>query len=140
IGLASGNILVTWGQSNPSYRIVTPDGAPVTDVRTMDSPGQLGGEGDIVAARDGGFYVAWSSQGSDNICHTYFEKFDANGVAQGGPHLAINYAVLNETRIAELSDGNVVVTAMAWDSASNQDMILAGEFTPDGHVAGSRGE
>ena len=81
-------------------------------------------EPSITALTNGGFVVSWQSQnqeGNQKI-NIYAQRYDANGVAQGGEFLVntyIQYGGLNPS-IAALSDGGFVVS---WHSYNDRNEL-----------------
>ncbi|HUR89731.1 MAG TPA: DUF4214 domain-containing protein [Ramlibacter sp.] len=145
IALANGNLVVQWQDNDgaPIFRVLDPNGAPVTSETRVDplvqSSDQSARHAAIAAAPDGGFFLAWNDASSSSLESTYFEKFDASGHAMSGPFLAINAQPgSGAPEIAVLADGNVVVAVSDHPSPGATE-ILGAEFTPAGHLAGSRG-
>ena len=81
----------------------------------------------IAALSNGGFVVTWDSNGQDGSGKgVYAQRYDANGVTQGGEFRVNTHTTdwQDDSAIVALNDGGFVVT---WDSRG-QDGSLAGVY------------
>ena len=70
-------------------------------------------EGAVTALNDGGFLVAWTSNGQDGSGYgVYAQRYDASGNAQGGEFLVSTTTANNqsESTVTALADGGFLVT------------------------------
>ena len=127
IGLAGGGFVVSW-QSNAHES----SGLAVI-LQRFDANGvAVGSEvhvntytlldqqsATVTALADGGYAVLWDSFGEDgNANGVYMQRYDANGVAQGGETLinATSLGIQTMPSVATLANGNIVA---AWTDGSH---------------------
>ncbi|HJP21681.1 MAG TPA: hypothetical protein QF861_08995, partial [Alphaproteobacteria bacterium] len=159
--LSDGGFVVTWesqGQDGDGYGVYA---------QRYDSSGNAAGDEfqvntyatndqkypSVAALSDGGFVVAWTSDGQDGSGHgIYAQRYDASGNAEGSEfQVNSNAAIKQEVpSVAKLLDGGFVVT---WHSWPDQDgslyavhgqrydadgTAIGGEFLVNTHTASSQ--
>lgn len=146
--LADGSFVVVWASADAQGEGIFAqrfgqNGAPLGaqfPVNTTTANGQLGPS--VTALADGGFLVSWESEQQDDVDGStgiYAQRYDANGVAQGGEFL-VNATTLNdqiETSIAGLTGGGFVAVWAADAQDGDGFGIYAQIFDADGDPVGS---
>ena len=123
-----GGYIVTWtsfnqdGSSNGIYaQRYGADGNPLGgefQVNTTTADGQVLSK--VAVLEDGSFVITWMSRGQDVAQETtsygvYAQRYDADGVAQGGEFQVNTYTAgeQREPDIASLTDGGFIITWMS---------------------------
>jgi len=93
----------------------------------------------ITALANGGFVVSWQSHAQDSDLNgIYAQRFDDNGVKQGGEFQVNSYTTnhQNNPSITALKDGGFVVSWSSWGQDLSGDGIYAQRYGADGAKQG----
>ena len=131
--LGDGKFVVTWtseGQDNSSTGIYgqifdVNGNKQSTEFRINTTSANTQSYSTITSLSDGGFYIVWQSNGQDGSDFgIYGQRFNGQGVAVGGETL-INTSTAglqHQPHVAELTNGDVLVTWESWHSGTGQVM------------------
>lgn len=148
--LADGGWVITWqsrgqdGDNNGMYlQAYNADGTPrgsETQVNGYTPDGQNSGQ--VIALADGGWVVAWQSDGQDGDNYgILFRAYDADGTIRG-PEMQVNSYTTGaqlSPRLTQLDDGGWVVmwTSYGQDGTSGSEAgVFAQVFNADGTTRG----
>lgn len=148
-GLTGGGFVVAWQSAGQDG---TGNGYGIIGQRYDANGGRLGGEfqanefaanhqyePSLAALQDGGFVIAWTSEGQDGSgTGVYGRRYDANG-ASVGPEFRINSQIdLDQTEpsVVGLSDGGFLVSWTSMGQDGDGSGIFAKRFGADGAPTG----
>ncbi len=148
-GLEDGGFIVTWSSYSQTgswdvygQRYNENGGTQGGEFRINSTTGNTQIRVSVSGLEDGGFVAAWMgyNQAGGQHYDVYFQKYNANGIAQGSETRA-NTTVQDyqyNPSISGLSDGGFVVTWMGWNQAGGNSWDVFGRvYDADGNAIGS---
>lgn len=144
--LTGGGFVAVWGEQTANgvdtfVRQFDADGTAVTERQQVNAtlPNDQWFP-DVVAMADGGYVVAWGSNGQDSAGYNiYAQRFDASGVKVGG-ETRLNEALVRESfhvSMCALPDGGyVAVWTRGWIGLDYHFDVLMRRFDADGNPVG----
>lgn len=146
--LANGGFVISWesgdgkdAQKGVFARLYDAAGAAQGNefrVNTTTASQQL--DPVIAGLADGGFVVSWASNLQDGSGYgIYAQRYDANGVAQGGEFAVNTYTTGDQTDpgISSLASGGFVITWASEGQDGDLTGVYAQRFDADGATVGS---